>query len=103
MRQGGRWLQRKLFPWMLRWASGAFKKIDADACIFVAREGEDLLIMAVYVDDACRLYREEGAGSLYARFYADFHAAWEAEDDGELCNMLNIQYEYGEGTLKLHQ
>lgn len=71
--------------------------------MLVAREGEDLLIVAIYVDDAFCLYREEGPGSLYYRFYADFHAAWEAEDDGELHDMLNIQYEYGEGTLKLHQ
>lgn len=68
----------------------------------MARERDDLLIVAIYVDDACCLYRRDGEGSLYARFYTDFHAAWEAEDDGDLRNMLNIQYEYGEGTLKLY-
>lgn len=88
---------------MLDWANGAFKQLDADACIFVARERDDLLIVAIYMDDACCLYRDGGGGSLFARFYTDFHAAWEVEDDGDLRDMLNIQYEYGEGTLKLHQ
>lgn len=75
MCQGGRRLQRKLFPWMLRWEDGAFTQLDADACVFVAREGNDLLIVAIYVDDACCLHRHDGEDSLYARFYRDFHAA----------------------------
>lgn len=53
---------------MINWTDRTFTQLDADACVFVAREGDDLLIVAIYVDDACCLYRHRDEGSLCARF-----------------------------------
>lgn len=74
MRQGGRRLQRKQFPWMLAWMDGKFTQVEADACIFMAREVDDPLIVTIYVDDACCIYLAEGESSLYGKVYRDFHA-----------------------------
>lgn len=88
---------------MLAWMGEKITQLEADACIFMAREGDALLLVAIYVDDASCIYRAEGEGSLYGRFYRDFHASWEAIDNGELQDMLNVQYEYGDEVIKLHQ
>ena len=81
MKQAGRRLQRKLFPWLRQWRDGALTQVYTDSCVFIARDGDDLLLIGIFVDDLSILYKHTGPSSLYAAFHRDFHAAWDAEDE----------------------
>ena len=103
MKQAGRRLQRKLFPWLRQWRDGALTQVYTDSCVFIARDGDDLLLIGIFVDDLSILYKHTGPSSLYAAFHRDFHAAWDAEDEGELSDLLNIHWRTGRDTVTLHQ
>ena len=103
MKQAGRRLQRKLFPWFRQWEDGKLTQLYADSCVFIAREGDDILIIGIFVDDCCVLYKHGTPGSLFDRFSKAFFEAWEAEDEGELSDLLNIHYKVSEDSVTLHQ
>ena len=103
MKQAGRRLQRKLFPWLRSWGGGILEQLYSDSCVFVGRDGDDILLIGIFVDDATILYRHDGPTSLYARFSADFHREWEAEDEGELADLLNIHWRVSSDTVTIHQ
>ena len=103
MKQAGRRLQRKLFPWFKQWENGKLTQLYADSCVFIAREGDDIIIIGVFVDDCCVLYKHETPGSLFDRFSKAFFDTWEAEDEGELSDLLNIHYRVTDDSVTLHQ
>jgi hypothetical protein len=103
MKQAGRRLQRKLFPWFRQWEDGKLTQLYTDSCMFIAREGDDILIIGIFVDDCCVLYKHGTSGSLFDRFSKAFFEAWEAEDEGELSDLLNIHYKVSEDSVTLHQ
>ena len=56
---------------------------------------DDILIIGVYVDDICTLYKHSGEHSLYSRFKPnkrDFERDWECEDEGKLSDLLNVHW-----------
>ena len=103
LKQAGRRLQRTMFPWLRAWRGGMLTQLYSDSCVFIARDGDDILIIGIFVDDAAILYRDDGPSSLYALFSADFHERWEAEDEGELSDLLNIHYRVTSDSVTLHQ
>ena len=92
MKQAGRRLQRKLIPWFSQWENGKLAQLYVDSWVFIAREDDDILIIGVFVDDCCVLYKHGTAGSLFDRFSKAFFEEGEAEDEGELSDLLNIHY-----------
>ena len=61
------------------------------------------LIVGVYVDDTMVLYRDDAHGSLYDKFSRVLHTDWQAEDEGELTDLLNIHFRQRGDALTLHQ
>ena len=49
------------------------------------------------------LYRSDASNSLYASFSNALHRDWEAEDEGELLDLLNIHFRQSGDSLTLHQ
>ncbi|KAL3905135.1 MAG: hypothetical protein SGPRY_011020, partial [Prymnesium sp.] len=86
---------------------GAFTQIDADphgnASLLLANR-MTFFIAAVYVDDGCCLYygRPDESSPLPALPLAA--EAWEAEYDGDLRDLLDVQFELlPDGNVRLHQ
>ena len=106
MSQAGRRWQRTLFPWM---KDNGFAQTDGDTCVFrKVRKDEkgaitDELIVGCYVDDLCVCYNSDGSGSLYAEFVEALESRFEVEDEGQLSDLLGIEFEFADGYVKLHQ
>ena len=105
MAQAGRRWQRTLFPWMLE---QGFTQLYSDSCVFIkSRTCSDgtleLLLVGCYVDDLAIAHTYAGEGSLYAEFTTALEARWKAEDEGEISDLLAIEFELKDGSVKLHQ
>ena len=61
------------------------------------------MFIGIYVDDMACLYKHDGPGSLWAEFTKAFFDDWQAEDEGELNDLLNIHFKFSENTVTLHQ
>ena len=106
MSQAGRRWQRTLFPWM---KDNGFTQTDGDSCVFrKVRKDEkgaitDELIVGCYVDDLCVCHGSTSDGSLYAEFVQALESRFQVEDEGELSDLLGIEFEFKDGHVKLHQ
>ena len=105
MAQAGRRWQRTLFPWLKQFG---FTACDHDACVFrmsrPASDGtEESLILGVYVDDLAVAFSRDGPGSLYSDFVSALRAKFEVEDEGELSDLLGIDFSVSGGVVSLTQ
>ena len=107
MAQAGRRWQRTLFPWLREFGFVASKN---DPCVFtcerdVSTSGAprvEKLVVGVYVDDLAVAYKQDGAGSLYQSF-VDALSAWQVEDEGELNDLLGIDFSNSGGVVSMSQ
>ena len=101
--QGGRRFQRCLFAWLLE---QGFTRCKADPCLFV-RDGNnptDRIILGCYVDDIMVLHATDDVGSTFCNFRDQFFKRWEAEDEGHMTDLLNVQIQREpDGSIVLHQ
>ena len=109
MAQAGRRWQRSLYPWL---QEQGFKQLFGDSCLFMAsqrvtlKDGshrDEQIILGVYVDDLCVVYSHDDDESLYREFIDSLTARWEVEDEGELTDLLNVEFEFGESSVTLKQ
>ena len=107
MAQAGRRWQRDLFAWLI---SEGFAQLHSDPCVFqksvTNAEGHvDRLVIGVYVDDLCVAYSgdPDDSSTLYAEFVRNLSARWEVEDEGEITDLLAVQFDFADGKVKLHQ
>ena len=79
-----------------------FSQCSAEPCIFVKREGEDLSIIAVYVDDLIVI---TSTPELMKNIKEDLAARFRMKDLGKLhhCLGMTIDYDEEEGCLWMHQ
>ena len=63
----------------------------------------DELIVGCYVDDLCICHGPTCEKSLYSDFVKALEARFDVEDEGELSDLLGIEFEFSEGHVKLHQ
>ena len=61
------------------------------------------LYLGCYVDDLYILYLQDGADSLYASFTRKLTQRWEAEDEGEVTDLLNIEISRQGASITLRQ
>eukprot|EP00965_Chrysotila_dentata_P143639 4746111-Pleurochrysis_carterae.AAC.1 len=91
MAQAGRRWQRSLFPWLQQWG---FQQCASDPCVFtISRDVdgvEQRLILGCYVDDLFTLYSHGDPDSLYERFTSDLAKRCNVEDEGPICDLLNV-------------
>ena len=109
MAQAGRRWQRTLFPWLTDELK--FKQLHADPCLFEIKSTrntpdgprEERLILGCYVDDLQVLYSHDDEHSLYAWFVESLQARWEVEDEGDLTDLLNVEFSFTEHGVCLRQ
>ena len=63
----------------------------------------DRLVIGVYVDDLACGYKFSGPGSLYDDFTRALNARWKVEDEGELSDLLGVDFIIADGTVTLAQ
>jgi len=111
MAQAGRRWQRSLFPWLKAWGC---TQCSADDCVFsITREMStpngprmESLLIGVYVDDLAVAYEFDDDHSLYQSFFVDISTRWNIEDEGEISDLLGVEFDYGSSSptsIKLHQ
>jgi hypothetical protein len=108
MAQAGRRWQRSLFPWLKEFG---FVQSKSDPCVFVCRREvntpsgprQDEIHLGVYVDDLAISYKHDDSQSLYTDFINQLTSAWNVEDEGELTDLLGVEFTFSPGKVKLHQ
>ena len=109
MAQSGRRWQRSIFPWLEAWG---LKQLYSDKCVFrktskvTLPDGssrQEELIIGLYVDDMFIVHSHSDEHSLYAKFTKDLTASWEAEDEGDVSDLLNIEFKQTSRGVKLSQ
>ena len=107
MAQAGRRWQRTIFPWIVK---QGFEQLDADPCVFIKRRSksagdarDETVIIGCYVDDLFVLYSHDDDQSLYREFTTELTAAWKAEDEGEVTDLLNVEISATNNGVELRQ
>ena len=108
MAQAGRRWQRTLFPWLKEYG---FRQTDSDQSVFTI-EGtmhtphgprSERLYVGVYVDDLAIVYSHDDEHSLYRHFITALESRWNVEDEGELTDLLGIEFSRVPGAIELRQ
>ena len=101
MAQAGRRWQRSLFPWLI---SQGFTQHHADSCVFSRMHKGQRLFVGVYVDDLCVCHgTSPDALDNYNRFITSLNSRWEVDDEGEITDLLGVEFEFKDGNVTLHQ
>ena len=108
MAQAGRRWQRSLFPWL---ESEGFVQSHSDSCVFSRTETrqtpdgprEEKLLLGVYVDDLAIVYSHDDEHSLYKSFIDSLQKRWDVEDEGELSDLLGIEFSRSNDSIHLCQ
>ena len=107
MAQAGRRWQRTLFPWLEK---QGFVPSESEPCIFTKfatvdtpyGPREEKLILGVYVDDLATIYSHDDEHSLLTEFVTALQE-WNVEDEGELTDLLGIDFSNEDGVISLVQ
>ena len=108
MAQAGRRWQRTLFPWL---ASFGFKQTHSDQSVFTLErtmrtpsgDRRERIHVGVYVDDLAIVYLHDDEHSLYHSFIQALQGKWKVEDEGELSDLLGIEFTRGDHVIELRQ
>ena len=108
MAQAGRRWQRSLFPWLLEYG---FVQSEHDPCVFHLERtmptpkgpSKQRIVLGVYVDDCAVAYSESDSTSLYSDFTKALQERWNVEDEGELSDLLGIDFVHGKDHIRMAQ
>ena len=108
MAQAGRRWQRSLYPWLKEYG---FTQISPDSSVFTLEREMDsptgkhkeTLHLGAYVDDLCVIYGNDDKYSLYLDFITKLQERWKVEDEGDLHDLLGIEFRFIGDTVTLHQ
>ena len=108
MAQAGRRWQRTLFPWLRDFG---FVASADDPCLFQCTRTvdtpdgarEDKIFLGVYVDDLAVAFSSDDPHSLYHQFITALTKDWQVEDEGELSDLLGIDFARRGGDICLTQ
>ena len=108
MAQAGRRWQRSLYPWLKEYG---FRQISPDSSVFTLKrtmdspdgKREETIHLGAYVDDLCVLYDRDDKSSLYHDFITKLQDRWKVEDEGDLHDLLGIEFRFDNDTITLHQ
>ena len=108
MAQAGRRWQRSLFPWLKEFG---FTQSQHDPCVFQLSKvmktpsgpRSEQLVLGVYVDDIASAYKYDDQYSLYHEFTKALQERWKVEDEGELSDLLGIEFSNSGGVVSLKQ
>ena len=89
-----------------------FRQLTSDNCVFIKKQTtklpdgstrEETLIIGCYVDDLFVLYSHNDSHSLYNIFTTALQSDWNAEDEGEVTDLLNVEISSHHGVVELKQ
>ena len=108
MAQAGRRWQRSLFPWLIE---QGFTAMHADPCVFhktvtmSTPKGPrtETVYIGCYVDDLSITYKYDDAHSLYSKFASAMVARWKVEDEGDIEDLLGVEFSFEGGSITLKQ
>jgi len=108
MAQAGRRWQRSLYPWLKEYG---FTQISPDSSVFTLEREMDsptgkhkeTIHLGAYVDDLCVIYGNDDKYSLYLDFITKLQERWKVEDEGDLHDLLGIEFKFIGDTVTLHQ
>ena len=108
MAQAGRRWQRTLFPWLKDFG---FTQTHSDQSVFTLERTmhtpsgprHERIHVGVYVDDLATAYLHDDEHSLYRAFVTALEARWNVEDEGELTDLLGIEFTREDGVIELRQ
>ena len=108
MAQAGRRWQRTLFPWLLEYG---FTQSHSDHSVFTLERSmpspsgprSERLHVGVYVDDLAIVYGNDDEHSLFRSFVSALEERWKVEDEGELTDLLGIEFARSKHTMELKQ
>ena len=108
MAQAGRRWQRTLFPWL---SAFGFKQTHSDQSVFTLErtmrtpdgDRRERIHVGVYVDDLAIVYLHDDKHSLFHSFISALEGKWKVEDEGELTDLLGIEFTRGDHVIELKQ
>ena len=108
MAQAGRRWQRSLFPWLKEFG---FTQTHSDHSVFTLERSMstpkgprlERIHVGVYVDDLATVYLHDDEHSLYRAFITALETRWNVEDEGELTDLLGIEFTREDGAIELRQ
>lgn len=108
MAQAGRRLQRTLFPWLLGFG---FVQTHSDQSVFTLERTietpngprRERIHVGVYVDDLAVVHSHDDEHSLYRSFISALESRWKVEDEGELTDLLGVEFTRGDNFIELKQ
>ena len=108
MAQAGRRWQRTLFPWLKEFG---FTQTQSDQSVFTLERRMhtpngprvERLHVGVYVDDLATVYLQDDEHSLYHAFVTALRERWNIEDEGDLTDLLGIEFTRLENVVELRQ
>ena len=108
MAQAGRRWQRTLFPWLREFG---FTQTQSDQSVFTLErrmqtpDGPrvERLHVGVYVDDLATVYLQDDEHSLYHSFVTALRERWNIEDEGDLTDLLGIEFTREGDVVELRQ
>ena len=108
MAQAGRRWQRTLFPWLL---SFGFVQTHSDQSVFTLERTmetpdgprRERIHVGVYVDDLAVVHSHDDEHSLYRSFISALESRWKVEDEGELTDLLGVEFTRGDNFIELKQ
>ena len=101
-------LSSPLIPWLVEYG---FKQCASDSNVFTI-EGEmdtpsgkrlERLHIGTYVDDLAICYEFDDEHSLYRDFTKKLVERWKVEDEGDIHDLLGVEFRAEDGYLTLHQ
>ena len=108
MAQAGRRWQRTLFPWLLGFG---FVQTHSDQSVFTLERTmetpngprRERIHVGVYVDDLAVVHSHDDEHSLYRSFVSALESRWKVEDEGELTDLLGVEFTRGDNFIELKQ
>ena len=108
MAQAGRRWQRTLFPWLLGFG---FVQTHSDQSVFTLERTmetpngprRERIHVGVYVDDLAVVHSHDDEHSLYRSFISALESRWKVEDEGELTDLLGVEFTRGDNFIELKQ
>ena len=108
MAQAGRRWQRTLFPWLKDFG---FAQTHSDQSVFTLERTmqtpkgprRERIHVGVYVDDLAIVSLEQDEHSLHHSFISALEKRWNVEDEGDLTDLLGIEFTRENGVVELRQ
>ena len=97
LKQSGREWNRELDVKLKKFG---FQRLRSDPCVYIKRNGDDIMIITVWVDDLLLI---TNSNELMERTKSDLRTEWEMTDLGEPTKIIGVEITQTDDTITLSQ